>query len=143
MNIDFGPTFLDFAGVEVPEDMQGVSLRPVLENAGTVPSDWREAAYYHYYEYPAEHLVKRHYGIRTSDCKLIHFYNDVDEWEMYDMTSDPLELHNVYDDPAYASKREQMHAILEKVQQQYQDTDPCEKETVLFQGDRRFFDRRK
>ena len=143
MNIDFGPTFLDYAGVEIPEDMQGRSLRPVLDNAGGVPEDWREAAYYHYYEYPAEHSVKRHYGIRTADCKLIHFYNDIDEWEMYDMAADPQEMNNVYDDPAYASKRAQMHEILEKVQQEYQDTDPCEKVKVLFQGDRRKFDRRK
>ena len=143
MNIDFGPTFLDYAGVEVPSDMQGRSLRPVLESSGEVPEDWREAAYYHYYEYPAEHSVKRHYGIRTSDCKLIHFYNDIDEWEMYDIVNDPQELKNVYDDPAYASKRDQMHALLEKTQREYQDTDPCEKEKVLFQGDRREFDRRK
>jgi arylsulfatase A-like enzyme len=143
MNIDFGPTFLDYAGVEIPDDMQGRSLRPVLDNAGAVPEDWREAAYYHYYEYPAEHSVKRHYGIRTADCKLIHFYNDIDEWEMYDMAADPQEMNNVYDDPAYASKRDQMHEILEKVQQEYQDTDPCEKVKVLFQGDRRNFDRRK
>ena len=144
MNIDFGPTFLDFAGVEIPEDMQGRSLKPVLENEGAVPEDWREAAYYHYYEYPAEHLVKRHYGIRSADgWKLIHFYNDVDQWEMYDMTNDPHELNNLYDDPAYAARRADMHALLEKVQQEYGDTDPCEKEKVLFQGDRRMFDRRK
>lgn len=62
---------------------------------------------------------------------------------MYDMVNDPQEMKNVYDDPAYADKRAQMHALLEKVQQDYQDTDPCEKEKVLFQGDRRFFDRRK
>ena len=62
---------------------------------------------------------------------------------MYDMTSDPQEMNNVYDDPAYASKRDQMHALLEKVQQDYQDTDPCEKVKVLYQGDRRIFDRRK
>ena len=144
MNIDFGPTFLDFAGVEIPEDMQGRSLKPVLENEGAVPEDWREAAYYHYYEYPAEHLVKRHYGIRSADgWKLIHFYNDVDQWEMYDMTNDPHELNNLYDAPAYAARRTDMHALLEKVQQEYGDTDPCEKEKVLFQGDRRMFDRRK
>ena len=142
MNIDFGPTFLDYAGVPIPEDMQGRSLRPVLDGNGSVPSDWREAAYYHYYEYPAEHSVKRHYGIRTADCKLIHFYNDIDQWEMYDMTADPKELNNVYDDPAYASKRAQMHALLEKVQQEYQDTDPCEKEKVLYRGDRRNFNRK-
>jgi len=132
MNIDFGPTFLDLAGIEVPSEMQGRSFRKVLQNKGRIPAGWREAAYYHYYEYPAEHSVKRHYGIRTSDCKLIHFYNDIDQWEMYDMKADPQEMRNVYDDPAYAGKRAQMHLILEQVQQEYEDTDPCEKEHALF-----------
>ena len=141
MNVDFGPTFLDLAGIEVPTEMQGRSFRKVLEKKGRIPAGWREAAYYHYYEYPAEHSVKRHYGIRTSDCKLIHFYNDIDQWEMYDMKADPQEMRNVYDDPAYAGKRAQMHRILEQVQQEYEDTDPCEKELILFKGDRRLFDR--
>ncbi len=132
MNVDFGPTFLDLAGIEVPSEMQGRSFRKVLEKKGRIPAEWREAAYYHYYEYPAEHSVKRHYGIRTSDCKLIHFYNDIDQWEMYDMKADPQEMRNVYDDPAYADKRAQMHRILEQVQQEYEDTDPCEKEHVIF-----------
>ncbi|MBQ7877766.1 MAG: sulfatase [Bacteroidales bacterium] len=132
MNVDFGPTFLDLAGIEVPSEMQGRSFRKVLEKKGRIPAGWREAAYYHYYEYPAEHSVKRHYGIRTSDCKLIHFYNDIDQWEMYDMKADPQEMRNVYDDPAYADKRAQMHRILEQVQQEYEDTDPCEKEHVIF-----------
>ena len=143
MNIDFGPTFLDYAGVEVPSDMHGRSLRQVLENEGSTPEGWREAAYYHYYEYPAEHSVKRHYGIRTSDCKLIHFYNDVDEWEMYDMTADPQEMKNVYDDPAYAQKRSEMHRILKETQELYGDNDPCEKEHVLYKGDRRFMNRKE
>ena len=143
MNIDFGPTFLDLAGVDVPENMQGRSFKEVLENEGAVPEDWREAAYYHYYEYPAEHSVKRHYGIRTADCKLIHFYNDIDQWEMYDMKADPQEMRNVHDDPEYAEKRAFMHTLLEQVQQEYGDTDPCEKEQVLFKGDRRQFDRTK
>ena len=142
MNIDFGPTFLDLAGIEIPQTMQGRSFKKVLENKGAVPEDWREAAYYHYYEYPAEHSVKRHYGIRTSDCKLIHFYNDIDEWEMYDMSADPQEMNNVYGDPAYSQKREQMHALLQKVQEEYEDTDPCEKVNVLFKGDRRKFNRK-
>lgn len=141
MNIDFAPTFLDYAGVDVPEDIQGCSLRPVLDRKGKTPEDWREAAYYHYYEYPAEHSVKRHYGIRTADCKLIHFYNDIDQWEMYDMNADPQEMNNIYDDPAYRDKREEMHRLLEEVQQKYQDTDPCEKVRVLYNGDRRKFDR--
>ena len=119
MNVDFAPTILDFAGADIPEDMQGESLRKVLK--GEIPDDWREAAYYHYYEYPAEHSVKRHYGIRTDDFKLIHFYNDIDEWEMYDLKADQREMNNVYDDPAYAQQREQMHKLLEKVQQTYND----------------------
>ncbi|MHC4743505.1 MAG: sulfatase/phosphatase domain-containing protein, partial [Planctomycetota bacterium] len=81
-NLDFAPTFLDFAGVEVPEDMQGVSFRRILQ--GKKPRRWRKSIYYHYYEYPAVHSVKRHYGVRTLQYKLIHFYHDIDEWELYD-----------------------------------------------------------
>ena len=141
MNVDFAPTFLDFAGAEIPEQMQGRSLRPVLENGGKAPEDWREAAYYHYYEYPAEHSVKRHYGIRTKDFKLIHFYNDIDEWEMYDLRNDPHEMRNVYDDPAYVSTKEHLTALLRQTQEEYGDTDPDERERVLFKGDRRYQDR--
>lgn len=142
MNVDFAPTLLDFAGVPVPEDIQGQSLKPVLVNEGKTPDDWRKAAYYHYYEYPAEHSVKRHYGIRTADFKLIHFYNDVDEWEMYDMKNDPKELNNVFGKPEYAAKQQELMALLRDVQQQYDDTDPDEKEKELFKGDRRFMENR-
>ena len=137
MNVDFAPTFLDFAGVEIPADMQGRSLRPVLTNGGAEPADWRKAAYYHYYEYPAEHSVKRHYGIRTKDFKLIHFYNDVDEWEMYDLANDPHELNNVYGRPEYADRQAELMELLRQTQQQYGDTDPDEKVRELFKGDRR------
>lgn len=138
MNVDFAPTLLDLAGVDVPDDMQGESLKPVLENEGKVPENWREAVYYHYYEYPAEHSVKRHYGIRTKDYKLIHFYNDIDEWEMYDMKNDPDEMDNVFGNPDYAEVQEEMMSLLKETQQKYGDTDPDEKEKVLFKGDRRF-----
>ncbi len=142
MNIDFAPTLLDCAGVEIPEDIQGQSLLPVLENGGKTPHDWRKAVYYHYYEYPAEHSVKRHYGIRTQSHKLIHFYNDIDSWELYDETADPEEMHNVYDDPAYAPVRDSLHSLLLSVQRQYGDSDPCEREKVLFKGDRRYMTRK-
>ena len=138
MNVDFAPTFLDFAGADIPQDIQGESLKPVMENGGKTPEGWRKAAYYHYYEYPAEHSVKRHYGIRTQDFKLIHFYNDIDEWEMYDMKNDPDELDNVFGDPAYAEKQEELLRLLREVQSECGDTDPDEKEKVLFKGDRRF-----
>ena len=75
LNLDFGPTFLALAGVEAPADMQGRSLRTLLQ-AGH-PSDWRQSFYYHYYEYPGAHMVKRHYGVRTDRYKLIHFYQGI------------------------------------------------------------------
>lgn len=143
MNVDFAPTFLDLAGIDIPEDIQGESLKPILENEGRTPDGWRKAAYYHYYEYPAEHSVKRHYGIRTRDFKLIHFYNDIDEWEMYDLKKDPNEMNNVFGHPEYAEVQQEMMSLLKETQTQYGDTDPEEKEKVLFKGDRRFQYRQK
>ena len=110
---------------------------------GKTPENWRKAAYYHYYEYPAEHMVKRHYGIRTQDFKLIHFYNDIDEWEMYDMKKDPQELNNVYQNPEYREEREALMTLLKETQELYKDTDPDEKVKELFHGDRRFQKRQK
>jgi len=121
LNLDFGETFLDYAGVPVPPDMQGRSLRPVLE--GRTPKDWRSSMYYHYYEYPAVHSVKRHYGVRTERYKLIHFYNDIDEWELYDLKKDPQEMRSVYDDPKYAGVVRELKAELRRLREQYQDAE--------------------
>jgi len=118
-NIDFAETFLNIAGVKVPSDMQGRSMVPILE--GKTPSDWRKEHYYHYYEYPAEHKVMRHYGISTERYKLIHFYYDIDEWELFDLKTDPQEMKNVYNDPAYAKVRAELHRQLEKLRKQYKD----------------------
>ncbi len=134
MNIDFAPTFVDMAGLEIPADMQGRSLKEVLCNEGKTPADWRKGVYYHYYEYPSWHMVKRHYGVRSNDFKLIHFYNDVDEWELYDLRKHPVEQVNVYDDPAYAQIRHQMHALMEVLQQECGDNDPQEKKFEFFKG---------
>ena len=120
LNLDFAPTFLDFAQAQIPSDMQGQSLRPLLE--GITPTDWRSSIYYHYYEYPAWHSVKRHYGIRTERYKLIHFYYDIDEWELYDLAKDPDEFKNLYGDPAYAQVVKKLKAELARLKKKFGDT---------------------
>jgi arylsulfatase A-like enzyme len=121
VNIDFAPTFLDFAGVPIPADMQGRTLKPLLR--GKTPADWRKSMYYHYYEYPGWHMVKRHYGIRTQRYKLIHFYHDIDAWELYDLQIDPRELNNLYDVPAYAGLVKKLKAELSLLRKQFGDSD--------------------
>lgn len=118
-NIDYAPTFLELAGAPIPDDIQGVSLLPLLK--GENPTDWRTSLYYHYYEYPAEHMVKRHYGVRNDRYKLIHFYNDIDEWELYDLQEDPYELNNIYANPAYHDVKKQMQHELDSLQIMYDD----------------------
>ncbi|MCX6326756.1 MAG: sulfatase [Bacteroidia bacterium] len=124
-NIDLAETFLDMAGVKVPEDMQGMSMVSILK--GNTPSDWRKEHYYHYYEYPGPHMVKRHYGMSTERYKLIHYYYDIDEWELYDIKADPQEMKNVYNDPAYASVKADLHKQLEKLMIKYKDSDSLAK----------------
>ncbi len=121
VNIDFAPTFLDAAGAPVPGDMQGRSIVPLL--AGRTPADWRKAMYYHYYEHPSEHNVMRHYGVRTERYKLIHFYYDIDAWELYDLEKDPHELYNVHGDPAYAGVLRELTAELDRLRAHYGDSE--------------------
>lgn len=119
-NIDYAPTFLELAGVEIPADIQGVSLLPLLK--GEKPENWRKSLYYHYYEYPAEHAVKRHYGVRDERYKLIHFYNDINTWELYDLKEDPREMDNLYGKPGYEEITERLRKELARLQTQYEDT---------------------
>jgi arylsulfatase A-like enzyme len=120
-NLDFAQTLLDAAGIEAPDDMQGESLVPLLKGED---DRWdREEVYYHYYEYPAVHMVKRHYGIVTKEYKLAHFYYDIDEWELYDRKEDPLEMNNVFDDPNYADIRADLMVRLENLRKKYKDSE--------------------
>ncbi|MDR0871403.1 MAG: sulfatase [Planctomycetaceae bacterium] len=111
-NVDLAETFLEAAGVPVPADMQGRSLVPILQ--GNKPADWRTSLYYHYYEYPAVHYVKKHEGIYDGRFKLIHYYDDIDEWELIDLQTDPDELRNVIADPKYAADIERLKKELER-----------------------------
>ncbi|MEQ8684490.1 MAG: sulfatase [Imperialibacter sp.] len=119
-NLDFAQTFLDAAGVAAPTDMQGESLMPLL--TGNTDKWTRDAVYYHYYEYPAVHMVKRHYAVVTKEYKLVHYYFDVDEWELIDRMNDPMELTNVYDDPAYAEVKKELHSKLDQLREKYGDS---------------------
>ena len=119
-NIDYGPTILDLAGIQIPSDMHGVSFLPLLR--GEKVENWRKSLYYHFYEYPAEHSVKRHYGVRTERYKLIHFYNDIDKWELFDLQEDPMEMNNLYGKTGYENITHQLEKELIRLQKQYQDT---------------------
>jgi arylsulfatase A-like enzyme len=123
-NLDYAQTFLEAAGVKAPADMQGESLIPIFKGQG---KNFRDAAYYHYYEYPGIHMVKRHYGIVTEKYKLVHFYHDVDEWELYDRTNDKNELKNVYNDPKYAKIKTEMHKKLADLRVKYKDSEALDK----------------
>ena len=118
-NIDYAPTFLEIAGVQVPDDIQGESLLPLLK--GENPADWRTSMYYHFYEFPAEHMVKRHYGVRTDRYKLIHFYNDIDEWELYDLQNDPYEMHNIFGQEGTEQVTSDLMKELKRLQIKYDD----------------------
>ena len=118
-NIDFAPTFLDLAGVPVPEAMHGESLVPLLEGA---PERWRDAIYYHYYESQAVHMVPAMYGVRTERYKLVRYYEPQwDAWELFDLDEDPDELRSVADDPRYAEIRAELQRRLAELRRTYGD----------------------
>lgn len=118
-NLDFAPTFLDYAGVSKPDEMQGESMKEIM-TTGEDPT-WRDAVYYHYYEYPhGWHMVKQHYGVRTDRYKLAHFYNDIDHWELFDLEEDPQEMRNLYNSPEMEKIQVELHTQLAKLREKYQ-----------------------
>lgn len=132
LNVDFAPTFLDFAGAAIPDGMQGRNIHPLLN--GRTPGDWRTSMYYRYYMHLAHHGVPAHYGVRTKRYKLIYFYGQPlgmkgavkkptePEWEMFDLEKDPDEMNNVYDDPAYAGVVKRLKTELERLRRELKDT---------------------
>lgn len=125
-NVEFAPTFLDYAGMETTDRMQGRSFRHIVSGEGA-PADWPVAMYYRYWMHLADHNVPAHYGIRTRTHKLIYYYGEAlgtsasidestePEWELFDLEADPQEMRNMYDDPAYAdivqTLTEEMHRL--------------------------------
>jgi len=132
VNVDFAPTFLDLAGVDVPPEMQGRSLLPILSDAE--PDDWPESMYYRYWMHGDwAHNVPAHYGVRTKTHKLIGYYNDPlgqagadgpvqpPEWELFDLVADPAEMRNVITDPAYGAVARELQIELRRLQTELGD----------------------
>ncbi|MDB4810403.1 sulfatase [bacterium] len=125
-NLDYAQTFLQMAGANIPANMQGKSLVPILKNGRA--ENWRDSIYYHYYEYPSVHMIPRHYGIRTERYKLIHFYQFGNEWEMYDLKEDPDELTNIYGKSSKETLQKDLKKQLVAIRKFYDDnTDVSEK----------------
>ncbi|MCC6781543.1 MAG: sulfatase-like hydrolase/transferase [Planctomycetes bacterium] len=118
LNVDFAPSFLELAHAELPADLQGRSITPLLR--GATPADWRRSMYYRYYEYPDPHDVRPHFGVRTERHKLIRF-PDLDAWELFDLSADPHELVSRHDDPAYATVRAELELELARLQAELGD----------------------
>ncbi len=119
LNVDFAPLLLEAAGLKVPADMQGRSFLPLL--SGKTPPGWRTSMYYRYY-HPGHHNVAAHYGVRTQRYKLI-FFNKLKQWELYDLQTDPREMKNLYNDPAYAKTVEQLKRELQRLKKELKDED--------------------
>jgi arylsulfatase A-like enzyme len=132
LNVDFAPLFLELAGISVPNDMQGRSIRPLLQQS--TPDDWRDSMYYRYWMHKTHHNVYAHYGLRTMRYKLIYYYADAlgqagtidesyePEWELFDLEKDPFELNNVYSHPDYQDLVRELTKELEHLQADLGDT---------------------
>lgn len=121
-NIDFAPTFLDLCGIDVPAEMQGESFKKLLD--GKMHPDWRESLYYQYYEFPAEHSVRRHCAVNfrshdgAEDWKLVRFYKE-NIWELYDLKKDPTEMNNIYGAAGMEKITAVLKAKMKELQKKY------------------------
>lgn len=127
LNVDFAETFLEAAGLPVPNTMQGRSLLPILR--GRVPADWQTSMYYRYYHDPGDHNTRAHYGVRTRTHKLIYFWKK-DQWELYDLVNDPLEMNNIYGQPGQEKITATLKAELLRLKQAVRDQDQLANEQL-------------
>ena len=131
LNVDFAPTFLDCTNVDIPDQIQGSSFRPLMR--GELPEKWQTSMYYRYWMHLSHHNVYSHYGIRTLRYKLIYYYADAldqpgaiddrrpPEWELFDLEQDPYELNNVYHNSAYTEIKQQLENELHQLQMEVGD----------------------
>lgn len=119
LNIDVASTLLEFAGLGSPSTMQGRSFAPLAQGRAT--DDWRQDWLYEYYEYPGAEEVKPHRGVRTERYKYIHYFLDPQEFELYDLETDPNEDHNLYGKPEYAELTARLGARLEALRRETGD----------------------
>lgn len=115
-NLDYAPTFLEMAGINIPAEIQGKSLVSILKNDKVKLN--RDALFYQYFEYPQPHRVQPHYGIRTERYKLIYF-NGLNQYELYDLKTDPSEINNLAANDAYSALLKEMKAKLEIEKKRY------------------------
>src|SRR6185436_10359928 len=120
LNVDVAPSVLELAGVPVPTWMQGRSFLPLLENREVA---WRDDFLYEYYEYPAEHCARKHRGLRTDRWKLIHFWEQPEQWELYDLQNDPEEMKNLYGQRDQEKRVRELRARLESLRHETGDLD--------------------
>lgn len=116
-NIDYAPTFLEIAGAEIPETIQGRSLLPVFKAQGKAPADWREGLYY-FYSGEMTHRVAAHDGVTTGRYKLMYFPRD-DSWQLFDLKVDPQELNSLHDDASYAAIFSEMKVLYHDLREEY------------------------
>jgi len=125
LNVDFAPTLMAAAGLQIPADIQGRSFLPLLK--GETSKDWRTSMYYRYYHYPQDHRVQPHYGLRTEQYKLIYF-NKINQWELFDLKKDPHELNNLYGKPAYAETIQSLKEEMYRLKKELKDENQFENE---------------
>jgi len=133
LNVDIAPTLLDMAGVETPDYMEGESFKEGLETPDADAG--RDAIYYRYWLHMAHHFIPAHYGIRTKTHKLAFFYGlpldgtgsipapTFPYFELYDVSSDPLEMENLYPSEEHAELRERLKTELLALKEEVGDTD--------------------
>ncbi len=120
LNVDIAPTILELASVPVPEMMDGTSIKPLLEGKEI---EWRQDFLYEYYEYPAVHMVKKNRGIRTEKWKYIHYFEEPQEFELFDLENDRIEMNNLIDNPNYKKIIEQLKARMMQLRRELKDPD--------------------